>query len=239
MTRTVAIVQSNYIPWKGYFDLIRLSDQLILYDEVQYTRHDWRNRNRIKTPSGIKWLTIPVLYDGDDPPPISAAEVADRRWAVKHWRSLQQNYARAPRFAEVATAIEDTYQACADEPRLSRINRAFIEVVCRLLRIETEITWSSDLPVDPQSAGKTSRLVDLCRRAGAHRYLSGPAARDYLDEAQFGAAGIEVEYMDYAGYPEYAQLHGEFEHRVTVLDLLFHTGSEAPGYLALLPAGGR
>jgi hypothetical protein len=225
--KTVAIVQSSYIPWKGYFDLIDRCDELILLDDVQYTRHDWRNRNRIKTPAGVQWLTIPVRYDGNAPPRVFEAEIADRRWADRHARTLSQAYARAPCFDAVWPRIEPVYRRSAAEGRLSPVNRAFIEVICELLEIDTAIRWSMDIPIAVDQPSPTDRLIALLQASGAGRYVSGPAARDYLEQERLAAAGIELEYMDYSGYPEYPQLHGAFDHHVTALDLLFSCGDQA------------
>lgn len=227
MGKIVAIVQSNYIPWKGYFDLIRSSDEFILYDEVQYTRRDWRNRNLIKTPQGLQWLTIPVQTRGQFEQRVCDVEVSDPAWGRQHWETIRRNYARTPFFELHRERLEPLYY---DESlrSLSQINHRFLLAICEMLGIQTRITWSSDYQL---VEGRTERLVDLCRQAGATRYLSGPSAQAYLDESLFAEAGIDVVYMDYAGYPEYPQSHPPFEHRVTVLDLLFHTGPEAPRYL--------
>jgi hypothetical protein len=234
--RRVAITQSNYIPWKGYFDLIAMVDELILLDDVQYTKQDWRNRNRIKTPAGVKWLTIPVRH-GSTGQRIDQIEVADPTWPSRHWRELRQHYARAPFFEEVRPLLEPLYLGLAEQ-RLSRINRELIEAVCGALGLDTRLSWSTDY--DPAPTGRNERLIDLCRQAGAERYLTVPGTRTYLDEDAFGHAGIAVDWMDYSGYPEYPQLHGAFEHRVTVLDLLMCTGPEAPRYLkATQPITGR
>ena len=227
MGKTVAIVQSNYIPWKGYFDLMRRSDEFILYDDAQYTRRDWRNRNLIKTAQGLQWLTIPVQTRGQFEQRICDVEVSDPAWGRQHCETLRRNYAKAPFFDSYRERLEPLYR---DESlrSLSQINQRFLVAICEMLGIQTRIAWSSDYQL---VEGRTERLVDLCRQAGAKRYLSGPSARAYLDESLFAAAGIEVVYMDYTGYPEYPQSHPPFEHRVTVLDLLFHTGPEAPRYL--------
>ena len=227
-TRRIAILQSNYIPWKGYFDLIDRVDEFFLYDEVQYTRGDWRNRNRVKTPDGLKWLTIPVEFSGHDLRAIHDVRVADGRWARKHWTTLANCYARAPHFRDYAPAVEALYDAAAGEDHLSAVNRTFLVGLCRLLGITTAIRSTSDYEL---GEGRTSRLVELCRQVGATRYLSGPAAKAYIDDRLFDAAGVEVEYMDYSGYPEYPQLYPPFEHGVSVLDLLFNTGPDAPRYL--------
>jgi hypothetical protein len=225
--KTVAIVQSCYIPWKGYFDLIGLADEFVLYDDRQYTKNDWRNRNRIKTPQGAQWLTIPVAHSGRHGQRIDEAEASDLRWPSKHWKAIAQNYSRAPFFDEYAPRFEQLY-ASLDDPRLTTVNRRFIDAVCEVLCIATPISPSTSYPAD---GGRSERVLSLCHAAGATRYLTGPAARGYLDGALFEDAGIEVEYMSYEGYPMYPQLYPPFEHSVTVLDLVFNVGSEAPRYL--------
>jgi WbqC-like protein family len=222
--KTIAIVQSCYIPWKGYFDLVNLVDEFILYDDRQYTRRDWRNRNRIKTPQGSQWLTVPVEVKGRYEQRIDQTRISDPGWAELHWKTLTQNYSPAPFFYEYRDRFERLY-CSVDDPRLSAVNRAFLEDLCAVLGIETQLSWSTDY----QAIGdKTERLVSLCRAADATTYLSGPSARDYIDENLFSEAGIELEYMDYSGYPEYPQLYPPFDHAVTVLDLIFNTGPEAP-----------
>jgi WbqC-like protein family. len=231
-TKTVAIVQSCYIPWKGYFDLINLADEFVLYDDRQFTRRDWRNRNRIKTAQGTRWLTIPVEAKGRYHQRIDETVINDPAWAVRHWETLTHSYGRAPCFAWSRERFEALYRGMT-EPHLSRVNRRFIEAVCEVLGISTRLSWSTDYEVDAEST-PTERLVALCVAAEATRYLTGPSAQSYLDESLFSAAGIEVVFMDYSGYPEYDQLHPPFEHAVTILDLIFHTGPEAPGYLLSL-----
>ena len=223
MGKKVVIVQSSYIPWKGYFDLIHAADELILFDDVQYTRRDWRNRNLIKTGNGLVWLTIPVKTAGNYLAPIKDIEVDGAKWREKHWRTIVASYARAPHFKDQAATFEALYLA-AIETRLSLVNRTFLEAVGGLLGIRTKVSWSMDYEV---VEGKTERIVSLCRQAGARTYLSGPSARGYLDPAQFEAAGLELVFFDYAGYPEYPQLHPPFVHEVSILDLLFNEGPRA------------
>jgi hypothetical protein len=228
MAKTVAILQSNYIPWKGYFDIIEMSDEFILLDEVQYTRRDWRNRNRIKTPDGPRWLTIPVQVKGKYDQLIQEVEVADPSWRRKHWASLRQNYQRTPHFDRYAEQLQRLYLQ-EEEENLSRINESFLRAICRWLGIRTRIRFSSQL--DSEASDKSLRLLELCRLCGAEVYLSGPAARDYLDTEAFDHAGIDVQWMSYAGYPRYDQVYPPFEHAVTVLDLLFHLGPAAQDYM--------
>lgn len=228
MPKRVAILQSNYIPWKGYFDIIGSVDEFIVMDEVQYTRRDWRNRNRIKTPSGPKWLTIPVQVKGKYTQTIAETVVADNAWAERHWAQLVQFYRSAPCFEACAETVESLYNVAAGLERLSEINLLFLKRICGMLGIATPFTDSTQYGAE---GAKSNRILGLCRAAGADVYLSGPAARDYLQVEDFEAEGITVEWMDYDGYPEYEQLYPPFVHGVTILDLLFHTGAEASDYL--------
>jgi hypothetical protein len=230
VSKRIAILQSSYIPWKGYFDLIHLADEFILYDDRQYTRRDWRNRNRIKTPQGVVWLTIPVQVKGRYTQRIDEVLVSDRSWADRHWQTIVHCYATAPHFARYRAQFQHLYHDCAGAmSRLSDINRLFIEAACSVLGIRTRITRSSDYAISAN--GRTGNLVALCLAAGGDDYLSGPSARAYIEEEQFARAGIRVSYMDYSGYPEYPQLNAPFVHEVSVLDLIFNTGPEAPGYM--------
>jgi hypothetical protein len=234
--KRLAIVQSCYIPWKGYLDFIDRVDEFVLLDDAQYTRRDWRNRNRVKTSHGTQWLTVPVQVKGRYLQRIDETHVSDAGWAERHWKTLQHTYASAPCFDEVRDAIEEAYARVADEPRLSSVNRTLLEAIFPLLGIETTLSWSADYPGE---GARTDRLLEICLAAGASEYVSGPAARTYLDEAAFAAHGITVSWMDYGGYPEYDQLYPPFEHTVTVLDVLFHTGREAPRFALRRPVEAR
>ena len=225
--KKVAIVQSNYIPWKGYFDMIAAVDEFILYDDMQYTRRDWRNRNLIKTPQGTQWLTVPVRVKGKYHQTIRETELDGADWAADHWKALVQNYKRTPHFNEVAAWLEPIYSAEVFD-HLSDLNRRLIEAVCTYVGITTHIknSWDYTLP-----EGKTERLASLCAQAGGGEYISGPAAKDYIDEAVFSEQGIKLTWFDYAGYPEYPQLWGDFVPGVTILDLLFSCGKDARRYM--------
>ena len=224
--KRVAIVQSNYIPWKGYFDLIASVDEFIIYDAVQYTHRDWRNRNRIKTPQGVHWLTVPVLTKGRANQAIRDACIEGREWATVHWRTIQSNYARAPHFEQIAASLEPIYKN--PPPNLSTLNEQLIKSICVMLGISTRITTDRNYRM---VEGKLLRAADLCEQAGATTYVSGPAAKAYLDESILRARDIQVEWFDYSGYPEYPQLWGNFVHEVSILDLLFNCGPDAPRYM--------
>ncbi|ODU13901.1 MAG: hypothetical protein ABS91_00765 [Thiobacillus sp. SCN 64-35] len=225
--KKVAIVQSNYIPWKGYFDMIAAVDEFILFDDMQYTRRDWRNRNQIKTPQGLQWLTVPVKVKGKYHQTIRETEIDGMDWAEAHWKALMQNYRRAPHFAEISAWLEPYYLG-SGHTHLSPLNRALIEAVCGYLGITTRISNSWDYELQP---GKTERLVSLCEQAGGTEYISGPAARDYIQPELFAGRGIALGWFDYSDYPEYSQLWGEFVHGVSILDLLFNCGKDAPRYM--------
>lgn len=225
--KKIAILQSNYIPWKGYFDLIAAVDEFILFDDMQYTRRDWRNRNKIKTPQGIKWLSVPVRVKGRYHQTIRETEIDGDKWSKSHWNSFTQHYRRASHFTEVAEFIEPIYTQ-NQYTHLSLLNNTFIEAICGFLGIQTKITNSSDYRLVD---GKTERLVDLCIQAGGTEYISGPAAKGYIQEQAFSDQGITLTWFDYAGYSEYPQLWGPFTHEVTILDLLFNCGKNAPCYM--------
>lgn len=223
--KSVAILQSNYIPWKGYFDIIASVDEFILYDDMQFTKNDWRNRNKIKTPNGLEWLSIPVGQNINRR--IRDVEINNPGWQEKHWRTLQANYSRSPYFREIFSLLEPIY--CEyKHTHLSQVNRILIEAVCNYLGIKTVIKNSWDYEL---TDGKTERLVDLCLRSNATEYISGPAARNYIQAELFSNEGIHLKWFEYEGYPEYVQLWGEFQHGVSILDLLFNCGKNSPRYM--------
>lgn len=224
--KKVAILQSNYIPWKGYFDMIAAVDEFIIYDDMQYTKGGWRNRNQIKTTQGAQWLTVPVRATGRFGQIIRETEIADNQWQTSHWKSLVMNYSRARHFDDVAVWLEPLYQT--QYRTITELNLVFISAICNYLNIKTKISHSWDYRLD---AGKTERLVSLCQQAGATEYISGPAAKDYIECHHFNEAGIQLKWFDYQGYPEYPQLWGEFAHGVSILDLLFNCGKNASTYM--------
>ena len=228
MSKKVAILQSNYIPWKGYFDLIAAVDEFILYDDMQYTRRDWRNRNQIKTPQGLLWLSVPVLVKGKYHQKIKETEIDGIDWAKSHWKSLSTNYRRAPHFEEVAEWLEPIYLSSSSYSHISVLNRQLLESICQYLGISTKISNSWDYNL---VEGKTERLAELCLQAGGTEYISGPSAKDYIEDKIFQDKGIKLTWFDYAGYPEYPQLWGEFVHGVTILDLLFNRGKQSPRFM--------
>jgi hypothetical protein len=225
--KRVAILQSNYIPWKGYFDLINSVDEFILYDDMQFTRRDWRNRNKIKTQTGVKWLTIPEAVKGKYFQKINETQIQEPDWGRRHYETLRANYLKTPYFHEYNSLLTELYLTDSSF-YLSEVNHRFLKAICDLLGIRTKISWSSDYEL---CDGKTERLVSLCQQADGQYYLSGPAAKDYIDTSCFDEAGIELGWMDYTKYPEYPQHFPPFDHAVTILDMLFNVGPDAPKYM--------
>jgi len=226
VNKKVAIVQSNYIPWKGYFDIIAMADLFIFHDDLQYTKQDWRNRNKIKTPRGTEWLSIPC--GSDENRLICEVVLRDDTWQRKHWRKIIQYYQYAPYFASYKEFLENFYLQHKWD-NLSNLNQYLIQEISQLyLGIKTEFDDSRRYKLKEK---RSSRVLELLKKVGANIYLSGPAARNYLDEKQFEDSGIKIEWMDYSGYPEYDQLYPPFEHNVSIIDLLFNTGDQAHTYL--------
>jgi hypothetical protein len=220
--KRVAIVQSNYIPWKGYFDLINMVDEFILFDDVQYTKNDWRNRNLLKTQNGTQWITIPVSCKSRTQR-IRETRTINNYWRRKHWASVCHWYAKAPSFKTYKEIFEELYLG-DDEVYLSGINTAFIRAINSILDIKTKISRSADYEL---VEGKTEKLVHLCKQAGATEYFTGTAAKAYLDESVYAAAGISVLWMNYDRYPEYRQLFcPPFIHNVSIVDLILNEGAE-------------
>ncbi|RDI36441.1 hypothetical protein AQULUS_05330 [Aquicella lusitana] len=211
-------------------------DEFILYDDMQYTKRDWRNRNIIKTVNGLQWLTIPVEVKGKYSQKINETKISDKTWTKRHWKTITHNYSKASYFKQHSGYFEELYLNCVNEDYLSRVNFKFLQGICAFLNINTRISWSSDYLID-ERLKKTERLIDLCQKTKATHYLSGPSAQAYIQANLFEAAGIEISYADYSGYLPYSQLFGKFEHGVSILDLILNMGSEAHLYLKSSPKG--
>ncbi|MCS6955190.1 MAG: WbqC family protein [Candidatus Calescibacterium sp.] len=225
--KKIAIIQSNYIPWKGYFDIINMVDEFIIYDTEQYTKRDWRNRNRIKTPQGLLWLTVPVEVKGKFYQKIMDVKIADKDWNKKHWRTIIYNYSKSKYFKQYKDLFEELYLNCKEE-YLSNINYRFIISINQILGIKTPIKWSSEFEI---SGDKSEKLLSICKQAKADIYLSGPSAKNYLNVELFIQNGIKVEWMDYSSYPEYNQLYPPFCHQVSIIDLIFNEGPNFKKYM--------
>ncbi len=225
----VVILQPSYIPWRGYFDQIRRADLFIFYDDVQYDKHGWRNRNQIKTAQGKQWLTIPVHSGGvTEGIPIKDVRIDwSRPWAKNHLKALTFAYRKAPYFQELLPLVESFYSRRDDYLADLTIETSIL--LSRALGIaSTRFLRSSQL--SGIEGVRTDRLIQILRRVGATHYISGPSAREYVEPEKFEQAGITLEYMEY-NYPEYPQLYPPFDPFVSILDLLFMTGKDASHYL--------
>lgn len=227
--KKVAILQSNYIPWKGYFDLIASVDEFIFYDEMQYTKNDWRNRNLIKTKDGLKWLTIPVKTKGhiSNFTRINEAAVASSIWSKKHLKTIEEEYSKAKFFEFYVDKIRELYYKASYLDKLCEINYEMIYFVLDVLEINTKISFSQDYGL---IEGKTERLIDLVQKAQGKEYISGPAAKDYIKEELFFNNNIKLSWMSYENYPTYKQLHGDFVHNVSILDLILNCGPHSKDF---------
>jgi hypothetical protein len=220
--KRIAIIQSAYVPWRGFFDLIGRCDEYAIFDTVQFAKRHWHNRNKIFTANGPLWITVPVVTKSRFEQPIDEVEISEK-WADKHWRTLTLNYSQATHFRTLSPRIEALYAAAARETLLTRINEIFLREIATMLGIKTEIT--RDVQYRPVGT-RTTRLLDICIKAKATHYLSGPSAQSYLNEDAFREAGITVEWMRYPTYPVYPQVWSGFEPAVSILDLLFNAGTD-------------
>jgi hypothetical protein len=227
MSKIIFISQSNYIPWKGYFDAIAKADVFVIYDDVQFTRQDWRNRNIIKTPNGLKWLSISVEMKGRLNRRINEIKVVDRNWNKSHLETLKQFYKKAPCYNEMIEWIEPLYRNC-DSEFLTDINRYFIEAINDFLGIKTILKNSSEFNLVDD---RNERLIQICQELGGSIYLSGPSAKNYLDVDLFNRNKIDVEFINNSNYLEYQQLFGLFEHGVSIMDLIFNEGHNSINFL--------
>jgi hypothetical protein len=230
--KTIAILQSNYVPWKGYFDIMAAADEFLIFDEVQFTKNDWRNRNQIVLNGRKHWLTIPVKTSGAFGERIDQIESARPDWPRAHWDTLRQAYGAAPFHAEMAPFFEALYRDAASLRRLTEINELFLRRLATLLDLPTAILRADIVPRG--AADPTGRLVEICRARGATDYISGPVARAYLKPDRLSDAGVRLHYANYQGYPEYKQSMTPFDHGVSILDTLFRCGPAARAQLKSL-----
>lgn len=221
MTR-VAILQPSYLPWLGYFEQIATSDVFIFLDDVQYTRSDWRNRNRIKTRRGPAWITVPVRRRGLGQRINEALIDYTRPWPERHLHLLRENYGKAPWFDRVVEIVRPPL--LARPPRLVDLNVGLVHDFMALMGITTTTRLASSFGI--RGTDLTRRLIDLCRAAGATRLYEGAAGLDYLDLARFSEAGIEVCFQQYR-HPVYEQFFPPFASHLSIVDLLFHRGPES------------
>lgn len=226
--RTCVVLQPGYLPWLGFFEQVSRADEFVFLDDVQFDKHGWRNRNRVKGPDGPQWLTVPVRVSGRNRPPIRDVEIdrTQRRWAGKHLQSLRSNYGPCPFFEWLFPDLERTLHL--PWSRICELNHALTELLCGKLGLRSTFRHSTALNV---GGDRCERLIRICQAVGCNHYYSGTAARDYLDIAGFERAGITVEFQDYA-HPEYPQRYGAFVSHLSVIDLLFNCGPRSADILS-------
>jgi hypothetical protein len=227
--RTCAVLQPGYLPWLGFFEQVWRADAFVLLDDVQFDKHGWRNRNRIKTPTGPQWLTVPVRTHNCRQPRIVdvVIEPTQHRWPARHLHTLHTNYASAPHFDwlfdDLCNALEQPWQ------RLVDLDVALTNLLCDKLGLPAPQHRASTLGI---AGERSQRLVRICQQLDCTHYYSGAAARDYLDLDLFEQAGIAVTFQDYQ-HPTYPQRYGDFVSHLSVVDLLFNCG---PASLDVLTA---
>ena len=216
------MIQSNYLPWRGYFDFIDDVDLFVIYDDVQYTRKDWRNRNKIKTNKGTQWLTVPVHYSLSNPALIMHAEISyDEAWQRKHVGNILQWYKSAPYFNHYSDELFN--QINGHNLTISELNISLIRWVMKILKISTPIIHSSEIT---STGDRNERIIDILKQLNCSTYLLGPAAKDYVNEDAYRKENIELHYKTY-DYLSYPQLQGDFNGAVSIIDLLFNCGPES------------
>jgi hypothetical protein len=226
MGKKVAILQSNYLPWKGYFDIINSVDEFIFHDDLQYTKNDWRNRNSIKTPRGKIWLTIPC--GTNEKRLICSVELNDKTWQKRHWNLIRQNYVNSKYWKQYKDYFEGFFLG-KEWNNLSDLNQTFITNISHeLLGVKTVFKDSRDYNLQ---FSKSERVMELLKKTNASYYLSGPAAKSYLNPDVFKSEKIQLEWMDYSGYKEYNQLFPPFIHNVSIIDLIFNEGVNSKYFL--------
>jgi hypothetical protein len=223
--RRISLIQSAYIPWRGFFDLVDRCDEYVIYDEAQFSKGHWHNRNRIGGPSGPAWLTIPVKTADRLGQAIEDVVVSDRTWAEAHWRKIESFYRSAPFLLECGPKLQFLFEAAAVHDRLTDINELMLRGLFDMLGVTTAVV--RDRVYGPKGA-RTERVLDLCLKAGATHYLTGPSARSYLDETLFATAGIVVEWMNYPVYPAYPQQMPDYEPALSIIDLILNAGPARP-----------
>ncbi|MDH5888515.1 WbqC family protein [Vibrio splendidus] len=222
----VAILQSNYIPWKGVFDMISQVDKFIFFEDVDYTNRDWRTRNKIRTKGDSKWLTVPVKKMPRGTKIFEISILNDGKWQRKHKSTIKQEYSKARYFKEYEWVLDEIYDKEWDS--LSDFNISITKLLCEVIGIKCDFLNSINIK---SHGDKDDKLISICKEVGATCYLSGPAAKSYIDPGKFENENIELSYIDYSKYPEYEQLHSGFEHFVSVLDVIFNCGPKSKEYI--------
>lgn len=222
----VIITQPNYIPWKGYFSNMRNVDYLVIYDDVQYTKRDWRNRNYLITNNGPSLISIPVITKGRFYQKINETKVSDKNWYKKHWKFIENNYKKTKFYNYYSEIFYSSYHNIETDI-ISEIDLIFIKKIIELLGLNIKILKSSELNI---IGDRNTRLLNICNSLNCSTYVSAPAAKSYLNENLFKENNIQVEYYNYNKFKEYKQNWNGFDHKVSILDMFFNLGPETVNY---------
>lgn len=225
-------MQSNYLPWRGYFDLMSRCDEFVIYDSCQYTVNDWRNRNRIKTANGAVWITVPVLTKGRTGQTIREAEVVDHGWVRKHRASIAAAVGRAPFGDWLIEVLSEPFDRALETRFLHEINLDLLRACHDALGLGCDITDDRDHLGDNDDLSASERVAELVAAAGGTHYLTGPSGLAYLDTADFSSRDVALEVLDYSTLGPYPQLFGEFDNALSVVDLLANVGPDATEHLS-------
>lgn len=212
----VVVLQSNYLPWRGYFSLIKSADIFCFYDEVQYTKNDWRNRNKIYSKNGLFWITIPIDKNAVKKK-ISEVEISDSNWRNLHYKSIIQCYNKAPFFFQLEFLL-DYFYIDNKWRNLSILNQDAIKHISGYLKLDTEIVNSKNYELID---GRVNKLLHLLKQLQCTKYISGPSGANYLSESihLFEKENMELEYIEYPN-SEYKQMSTPFQNYVSIIDLI-------------------
>lgn len=223
----VIITQSNYIPWKGYFRPMKEATHFVVYDDMQYTKRDWRNRNLLISPIGPKWLSIPIDVKGKFYQKINEAKVSDKNWNIDHWNFIETNYKKSPYYNLYKDEFKGLYLSEKSE-FLSEININFIKKIIELLNIDITILDSRNFEL---KGDRTEKLLNICLELKAKEYFTGEAAKNYINENVFIENNVKITYNDHSSYPEYKQLWYSFDHHVSIIDMFFNLGEKTGEFI--------
>ena len=228
--KKIAISQSNYLPWKGYFELINYVDEFIFFDEVQYTRRDWRNRNILLKNGKKIWITLPIKNKNNYKEKISNMIIDDIKWKKNHLDLIKNCYSKSKYFNEIYDFIRNTIQT-NHAIKLSEINQNLIKSICDRLDIKNSFSFSSEIVKSKKNASE--RLLEICKIKNCKIYVTGPNAKNYLNQNLFEKNGIKIEWYNYGITKKYYQINETFQPNLSIIDCLMNCGFNKKKFMNL------
>lgn len=195
---SVAVLQSHYLPWLGYFDLLGACDYFVIYDHADFTKNSFQNRNRLRGANGYFWLTVPAKTSSRFGQDLQCVQIANDRWSRRHWSAIRQTLVGASHFQAFESEWEEAFMRVSQVPFLSSVSEVFLRLISKQLSLKTTILRDSDLAI--QSTDRNLKLVEICEKLGAHTYRTGQSALNYLDSKVFSDRGIQVQIITYSNY---------------------------------------